>query len=370
MKIGVLTSSRADYGVYQPLLKKLKGDPRFDLEIISFGMHLQDKQGNTIEAIREDNYNKIYTIGTMPRGDSVFDIASGYGALVSDFALFWKEHTFDLIFALGDRWEMSAAVQASIPFELKIAHLYGGETTLGATDNIYRHQISLVAKYHFTGADLFSERVRELIGKKDGIHTVGSISLENIHNIDLPSWSKVKELFSIPFDEFILVTFHPESVGASKNGNYAQIVFAVLKELSNQQNILITGANSDVMSSLYNQYFERLQKLSPANVKLVPVLGKLNYFKAMQQCSLMLGNTSSGIVEAASFNKWVINVGKRQKGRIRNKNIVDVPFDEQKIIEAISSIRYPMYVDNNIYYRENSVENIINVIASIENDKY
>ena len=124
MKIGVLTCTRADYGIYRPLLTKIKADTRFDLEIIAFGMDLQASQGNTIEALLKDWYAKIKKVGSMHEGDSIFDIAYGYGALVSDFARFWQEHYFDHIFALGDRWEMSAAVQASIPYKLKIAHLH------------------------------------------------------------------------------------------------------------------------------------------------------------------------------------------------------------------------------------------------------
>lgn len=367
MKIGVLTSSRADYGIYQPLLTKLSDDARFHLEIIAFGMHLQENQGNTIENIRKDGYSKIHTVGIMPENDGIFDISFGYGQLVSDFARFWREHTYDLIFTLGDRWEMSAAVQASIPFELKIAHIHGGETTLGATDNIYRHQISLASIYHFTAAEPFSERLKALIGTNDGVHTVGSISLEDLDSMQLPQWSVIKGQFKIPFDEFILVTFHPESVGASRNEDYAQIAFTVLEKLSGEYNILITGANSDVMGSLFNQQYERLQELYPAKIKLVSTLGKLNYFKAMNHCTFMLGNTSSGIVEAASFKKWVINAGDRQKGRLRNENVLDVSFEPKKILEMVTQVvDLQPYEGDNKYVKLGTTDMIIEILS---NDK-
>jgi len=364
MKIAVLTSSRADYGIYQPLLAKLKADARFKLEIIAFGMHLQKKQGNTIRDIRRDDYSKIHLVGAMPENDKVFDIAYGYGALLSDFAHFWKQHNYDLIFALGDRWEMSAAVQSSIPYELKIAHVHGGETTLGATDNIYRHQISLAAHYHFTAAEPFSERVKCLINKNNGVYTVGSISLEDLKNLELPDWSEVKKHFNIPFDEFILVTFHPESVGSSMNEFYAKLTYAVLEELIRRHNILITAANSDVMGSLFNQQFELLQEQHPEKIKLVSALGKLNYFKAMQRCSFMLGNTSSGIVEAASFRRWVLNVGDRQKGRLRNENVIDVPFETEKILNAVSQVGdRDDYKGENIYVMPGTTDSIIKIIS-------
>ena len=364
MKVGILTSSRADYGIYQPLLSKLKADSRFQLEIIAFGMHLQANQGDTFSAVEKDNHATIHRVGIMPDGDSVCDIASGYGRLVIDFANFWKNKSFDLIFALGDRWEMSAAVQATIPFELKIAHIGGGETTLGATDNIYRHQITLASYYHFTSTKVYSTRVRALIDKQEEVYTVGSGSLEGIESLTFPEWSEIREQFGIPFDDFLLVTFHPESVGASKNEFYSLVVFKSLEEISKKSNILITRANSDAMGSLFNRQFERLQDLYPEKIKLVSSLGKLNYFKAMQQCTLMLGNTSSGIVEAASFRKWVINVGDRQKGRLRNENVIDVKFETEKILHAVSQVgNRDDYKGENKYVMPGTTDNIIKIIS-------
>jgi GDP/UDP-N,N'-diacetylbacillosamine 2-epimerase (hydrolysing) len=256
MKIGVLTSSRADYGIYLSLLDKLKFDNRFQIEIIAFGMHLQNSQGNTIDQIIKHGFEVIHNVGEMPESDGIVHVSKGYGKMVVSFAEFWSQNKFDLVFALGDRWEMSAAVQASIPFEVKIGHIHGGETTLGATDNIYRHQITLASTYHFTAAEVFSERVISILGSSKNVHTVGSISLENIDKIKLPSWDSVKEKFNILFDDFVLVTFHPESVGASMNKNYAGVISNVLKSLSNEHNILVTKANSDAMGSLFNDCFQ------------------------------------------------------------------------------------------------------------------
>jgi len=364
MKIGVLTSSRADYGIYLPLLDKLKFDQKFQLEIIAFGMHLQDSQGKTIDQIIKDGFNVIHKVGEMPLSDGVVDVSKGYGNLVIDFAEFWSHNKFDLVLALGDRWEMSAAVQASIPFEVKIGHIHGGETTLGATDNIYRHQITLASTFHFTAAEVFSKRVISILGSNKNVHTVGSISLEDLDKLRLPSWDTVMDRFDIPFNDFVLVTFHPESVGASRNEDYAKIAFKVLEELSKQHNVLITGANSDAMGSLFNMQFKRLEEQHPKKIKLVSALGKLNYFKAMQQCTFMLGNTSSGIIEAASFRKWVINVGDRQKERLRSDNVLDIPFESEKIFEAITSLsKLGAYGGVNRYVKERTTDMIIEIIS-------
>ena len=366
MKIGILTSSRADYGIYLPLLDKLKFDQRFQLEIIAFGMHLQKSQGNTIAQIIKDGFEVIHKIGEMPESDGVIDISKGYGNLVVSFADFWSQNKFDIVFALGDRWEMSAAVQASIPFEVKLAHIHGGETTLGATDNIYRHQITLASTFHFTAAEVFSERVISILGSDKNVHTVGSISLEDINQLQLPSWDSVKEKFAIPFDDFILVTFHPESVGSSMNKHYASVISDVLEILAKEHNVLVTKANSDALGSLFNDCFKQLQEEYPQKLKLVSALGKLNYFKAMEKCDFMLGNTSSGIIEAASFGKYVVNVGDRQKGRLRNENVVDVRFDREEILLAITNrmVQRGCYSGTNKYVTHGTTYAIIEEILN------
>ena len=367
MKIGVLTSSRADYGIYLPLLDKLKLDQRFQLEIIAFGMHLQNSQGNTIDQIIKDGFDVIHKVGEMPEKDGVIDISKGYGNMIVSFAEFWSKNKYDVVLALGDRWEMSAAVQASIPFEVKIGHIHGGETTLGATDNIYRHQITLASTYHFTAAEIFSERVSSILGSEKNVHTVGSISLEDIDKLQLPSWDSVKEGFDISFDDFILVTFHPESVGAVMNMHYASVISDVLKILVKENNVLVTKANSDAMGSLFNDSFQQLHEEYPQKLKLVSALGKLNYFKAMDKCDFMLGNTSSGIIEAASFGKYVVNVGDRQKGRLRSNNVEDVRFKKEEILKAISNITIRgSFRGTNMYDTQGTTEAIIKIISRNE----
>ena len=367
MKIGVLTSSRADYGIYLPLLDKLKFDQRFQLEIIAFGMHLQKSQGNTINQIIKGGFKVIHKVGEMPESDGVVDISKGYGNMIVSFAEFWSKNKYEVVLALGDRWEMSAAVQASIPFEVKIGHIHGGETTLGATDNIYRHQITLASTFHFTASEVFSERVISILGSDKNVHTVGSISLEDINQLQLPSWDSVKEKFAIPFDDFILVTFHPESVGASMNKHYASVISDVLEILTKEYNVLVTKANSDALGSLFNDCFKQLQEEYPHKLKLVSALGKLNYFKAIEKCDFMLGNTSSGIIEAASFGKYVVNVGDRQKGRLRNENVIDVQFESNEIQLAIKSVAKRLqYSGRNKYVRLSTTETIVNVISQDE----
>lgn len=365
MKIGALTSSRADYGIYRPLLEKLATNNRFDLHIIAFGMHVLAIHGKTVNEIDKDNFGTLHQVEGMPTDDSRLAIAKGYGNIVKSFATFWSQNDFDYVLTLGDRWEMSAAVQASIPFEVKLAHIHGGEATLGATDNIYRHQISLAASLHFTAATEFSNRIKELTGEGENIHTVGSISLERLETMKLPAWSEVAQKFDIPFKRFILTTIHPESVNAVKNAYYADLIEEVISKSSVEHNFLITKANADVMGTIYNEKLEALAAKHPKRIKVVSSLGKLNYFSAMKCSDFLVGNTSSGIIEAASFQKWVINLGDRQKGRLRSGNVLDVPFDKDAINAAIKKVEtLGVYEGANKYVQANSADKVIEILLT------
>src|SRR5690606_5753673 len=145
MRVAVLTSSRADFGIYLPLLNRLKEDPFFQLEIIAFGTHLSKFHGYTLDQIKESGFTTIHEISSLLTNDDEVSIATSFGLTVLKFADFWDKHSYDWVLCLGDRFEMAAAVQAGIPFGVRFAHLHGGETTLGAIDNIYRHQTSLAS---------------------------------------------------------------------------------------------------------------------------------------------------------------------------------------------------------------------------------
>lgn len=365
IKTGILTSSRADYGIYKPLLSKLSLDNRFDLTIIAFGMHLQKQHGCTIDAIRADHFGNIHEVEGMPEKDSQLEIGRGYGQLIVHFSEYWSQNEFDFVFALGDRFEMSAAVQAGIPFGVNFSHLHGGETTLGAIDNIYRHQITLVSSNHFVATQSFKEKVESITGKEEGVYSVGALSLDGIEKIQLPSWDTVRQKFKIPDKKFILVTFHPETVRVEKNEEYCQVVFETLEILCKQVHIVITLSNADTMGSLYRNSSIALKEKHPHNISIVHSFGKEYYFTAMNASEMLLGNTSSGIVEAASFNKYVINVGDRQAGRQRSKNVIDVPFNKIRIIDCFREIQEDSFFSGkNEYYKSNTAYEIIEILAN------
>ena len=366
MKIGVLTSSRADYGIYLPLLDKLKTDPYFVIELIAFGSHLTKNHGYTIDDIVEDEYDTIYEIVSLINDDSENGIAISYGKTVLEFAKFWATNKFDLVFCLGDRFEMSAAVQASIPFGVKLAHFHGGETTLGAIDNVYRHQITIASKFHFVSTDDHLRKVRELTGSSDYVYNVGSLSLANIKTFETQDRLVFLDKYGIENAPYLLATFHPETVSVNNNIVFAKEMKNTLSVLSDEINVVITMPNADTMGSLYRKEIYELKSTKPDKIFVVENFGKTDYFNAMFHCSFLLGNTSSGIIEAASLSKNVINVGNRQKGRAQSANVHNIDYDLKEIIGAYIEIsKQSVYTEKNIYYKPRTVDIIINALKFI-----
>ena len=367
MKVAVLTSSRADYGIYTPLLKGFSTDSRFEVEIIAFGMHLLPEYGNTVQRIEEDGFGKIHRVEGFQYGDDPQSVTANYGRLILNFAEFWKNHSYDWVICLGDRFEMSAAVQSGIPFEVKFAHLHGGETTLGVKDDIYRHQISLASALHFTAAEQFAEKLKAITGMSDNIYNVGALSLDGIEKQRFIDWEETRLKFNIPAGEFILITFHPETVGTERNSLYVEEISKALRELKDKYLLVITLPNADAMGSLYRQSFEQMQQEFPERVVLIENFGRNYYFSAMKASAFLLGNTSSGILEAASFGKFAVNVGERQAGRLRSDNVMDVGFDSAEIVKLCKrAAEMDEFRGVNRYAGKNTAESIKEIIYESE----
>jgi GDP/UDP-N,N'-diacetylbacillosamine 2-epimerase (hydrolysing) len=367
MKIAVLTSSRADYGIYSSLINQLKGDDFFDLTIIAFGMHTSTIFGNTIEEVRKDGFLKIHEINSLLSSDDVGSIASSYGLTLLKFGDYWDKNKYDLVFCIGDRFEMSAAVQAGIPFAVPFAHIHGGETTLGAIDNIYRHQISLASKFHFVSTSLYAKKIKEILGFEKGIFNVGSLSLDEIDSFQCLEEKVLREVYDFPEGEYVLVTFQPETIEFSKNEQFAIVIHEALSNLIHEVNFVITMPNADTQGSKFRRAILNLKGKFPSKISVVESFGKKNYFSAMKYASLLLGNSSSGIIEAASFNKFVINVGDRQKGRVTSGNVINCEFTLTEIISATKEgLRKGAFKGPNIYKKSGASSTIINILKSID----
>lgn len=372
MKIGILTSSRADFGIYTPLIEQLTQDSYFSLEIIAFGTHLSKNHGATLSEIEQVQNAVIRTIPTEIADGSPADIAAAYSNVVEQFSTFWANNTYDLVLCLGDRYEMNGAVQAGIPFSVKFGHFHGGEKTLGAIDNIYRHQISLASAYHFTAAEAFSERVRSLIDTDpETVFTVGSMSLSDLETYELYSRETFNAKFSIPDRPFILCTVHPETVEANESDHFSDVLIETFEELKKLCHLVVNLPNADTYGAIFRSKLERFGDENPETVTLIESFGKKGYFTAMKASLFLLGNSSSGIIEAASFAKFAINIGNRQKGRLQSGNVIDVPFDCEKIVSAAKELldNPRNFSGKNEYVQRDTIPTILHLLKSIGDGK-
>jgi GDP/UDP-N,N'-diacetylbacillosamine 2-epimerase (hydrolysing) len=357
MEIAILTSSRADFGFYKPLLNLLKKQSKINYNLIVFGTHLAPGYGYTIDNIKASGYGNITEVQAVPNGDKAIDIVKTIGNTYLKFADFWGQTDPDLILCIGDRYEMFAAVSASIPFNIPIAHISGGEETLGAIDNVYRHSLSLMAKYHFTNTQCNAERVTQITGSSKNVYHTGSLAVDNIKETKLYNSDEFKNLFNFDLEQpFILFTFHPETVNYKMNSEYALIMGDVLMGL--KCNVLVTMPNADTMGGVIRDELYKVASKN-SNIYLVESLGSRGYYSALNKCVLVLGNSSSGIVEAASFSKYVINVGDRQLGRECGDNVIHCKIDKNEILKQIKGIKDLSPLDTKNIYGDGEASNKI-----------
>jgi len=365
MKIAVLTSTRSDYGNYRQLLKALKKDIFFDVTIIVFGTHLSHNHGFTVKNIYDDGYfNSIIEKNIIPEGDTPFSICKTMSKVIAGLAPIWRDNFYDLVFCLGDRYEMFAACACIVPYNLKLAHISGGEQTLGAIDDVFRHSITHMSTYHFTTTEDYRQRVVNLKGSDKNVYNTGSLNIDNLVNTKLLSKEEFKKQFGIDINlPSILITFHPETISYKKNEVYIHELISALNEIHGYQ-LIITMPNADTMGNMIR---DKLKAFISSNKHVIGVesFGSLGYFTCMKYCSFMLGNTSSGFVEAAFFSKYVINIGNRQNGRINNNNIINCEINAKKILAAVKNYKnYNLVQNSKIYGDGNSARQIIQIIKN------
>jgi GDP/UDP-N,N'-diacetylbacillosamine 2-epimerase (hydrolysing) len=370
MNIGVLTSSRADFGIYLPLLKKIQEDHFFNLDIIAFGTHLSEQHGYTKTSILESGFIIKHELETTPNEDTEEAISKSIGETIIKFATFWAEHKneFDLVLCLGDRYEMFAAVTAGIAFNINFAHIHAGEKTLGAIDNIFRHSITFASKLHFTSTEEYKTRVLEMLDTEyKNVTNVGALSLDTLSDFIPLTKEEFQNKWGIDFSiPTVLTTFHPETVANSLNKEYSEIISDIILNYTNSGvQFLITMPNADTFGSIIRKVFE--EKLAKnERVYLLENLGTKGYFSAMKHCKFLFGNTSSGIIEAASFNKYVINVGDRQKGRVSSYNVINAGIKYNELLLVFNKLLLlNNWEGSNIYFIGNAADNIIKVLKNI-----
>lgn len=361
-KVAVLTCGRSDFSIYLPLLLDLESRENISLYLIAFGSHTSHYHGYTVNQIQEYGFSNVITVDATLGDDKPDSIAISMGLTSINLAHIWKAYSFDLVFCLGDRYEMFAAVSSAVHFNLDIVHLHGGERTLGAIDNQFRHAITSMANYHFVSCEEHKDRVCEIVEDGvDEIYNVGALSLQNLKSTPLLDIDEFSDQFNIDLKKpTALVTYQPETTCLSANINNVKELLAVFDELDEQ--ILLTLPNNDAMGAYVRETLLEYGRSSDKTY-IYDFLGVNGYYSAMKYCSYLLGNTSSGIIEAASFNRYVINVGDRQKGRHASSNVYHSPCKKEDIVAIVDKVKsLGKYEGENIYYKPDTLQRIIKTL--------
>lgn len=368
-KIAVVTSGRADYGIYLPLLKALDAADDFELSLLVTGMHLSPEFGMTVRAIEQDGYRIAERIECLLSSDSPEGIALSMGLGVQGFARALQRTRIDLLVVLGDRFEMHAAALAALPFNIPVAHIHGGELTRGAIDESLRHSLTKLSHLHFVTTEEYRQRVLQLGEEPWRVTICGAPSLDNLQQLSLLTPDQLKQRFGIlPTPETLLVTYHPVTLEYSAAEAQVEALLEALKQSGRP--VLFTLGNADTAGRLLNQKIQQFAARSP-QAAVVENLGIQGYFSVMQVVAAMVGNSSSGIIEAASFGLPVVNIGIRQQGRTRGGNVIDTGNGTEQILAGIGRAISPEFRSGlqgmvNPYGCGNAAEAIVAKLRDVE----
>ena len=372
IRICVVSSSRADYGILKNLILDLNLSNKFDLKVIVTGSHLSHEHGYTIKEIISDGIKVDEKVPTIIKTDTSIDIANIFSNTVSKMVVSISNLKPDLILLLGDRYEILATAISATILKIPIAHIHGGEITEGATDNAMRHCLTKLSHIQFVSNQIYKDRIMQMGEAPSHIHNVGALGVENLKNLKLINFDELQKRLNFKFlKKNILITYHPVTLDKKPTIG----IDCILKVLNKFHDIglIFTLSNADIEGSLINKKILEFTN-GKSNAVSFFSLGQIKYFSCLKHCDLVLGNSSSGIIEAPAFNKFTINVGNRQKGRLKSKSVFDVEINERKIEKILNKIlNNDLDINENYflnpYYKTNTKKNILKTLYTTDYSK-
>ena len=336
-KICIFTSTRAEWGLQQGLAELIRDADNLQLQLLVSGSHLSAKLGMTIDEVEAAGFHIDERVDILKFGDSPIGICQTMGLALSGYGEALQRLSPDLLVILGDRYESFCLAAAAQVLRIPIAHIHGGETTEGAVDEAFRHSITKMAQIHFTSCEVYRNRVMQLGEAPESVFNVGALGIENIRKIQCLTRAELEASlqFSLQAPVF-LVTFHPVTLEHATAGAQVQQLFDALDRFPEHQ-IIFTKANADTDGQVINEMIDRFAAINPQRCLAVASLGLQRYLSAMKICAAVIGNSSSGILEAPIFKVPSVNIGDRQKGRLRVKSILDCKADTNAISQAIET---------------------------------
>jgi UDP-hydrolysing UDP-N-acetyl-D-glucosamine 2-epimerase len=340
--VGVVTVGRSDYGLLVPLLRAIEADPTLRLRLFVSGAHLSPEFGRTESEIEADGFAIAERVEMLLSSDAPSGVATSMGIGTIGFAQAFARERPDVLVLLGDRFETHAAAVAALPFRIPVAHLNGGELTIGALDDSLRHSITKLAHLHFVSTAEYARRVVQLGEEPWRVSVVGALSLDNVRGMARPDRSALETRFGFPATRpYLLVTFHATSPESGDAAHQSDELLAALSAC--ELPATFTLPNADAGGRAIASQIRSYVAANEGRAWLVPNFGAAAYLTAMEGATAMVGNSSSGIVEAPSFRLPVVNIGTRQQGRPRAPNIIDVGYDRASVLDGIRRATAPGY---------------------------
>ena len=336
-KICVITGTRAEYGLLRWVMQGIKDDPELRLQIIATGMHLSPEFGLTYREIEQDGFHINHKVEMLTSSDTAVGIAKSMGLGLIGFADALSELAPDVIVVLGDRFEIFSAVTACLVARIPVAHLHGGEATEGSTDEALRHSITKMSHLHFVAAEAYRQRVIQLGEQPDRVFMVGGLGVDTINRMQLLDREALEQLLDFALgDKSLLVTFHPVTLEEGTAADQMTELLAALAELHNTQ-LVFTMPNADTDGRVLIRMIEEFVALHP-RARACTSLGSLRYFSCMKHVDGVVGNSSSGLLEAPCFQKGTINIGDRQRGRLQAASVINCKPTRQSITTALAQL--------------------------------
>lgn len=335
MIVCVFTGTRAEYGLLKRLIRLLDETSDITMQLLVSGTHLSTSHGMTVNEIIDDGFTIDERVPIPTGSMEGVSTAHAVGAGVGLFAEALERLKPDMLIVLGDRYEAFAVASAALFMRVPIAHIHGGEVTEGAFDEAIRHSISKMSHIHFPSTETYRDRLIQLGENPDSIFQVGSLGVEAAFELSLLTRQELEESLHVDLGSpFALTTFHPATLDAqSPLEQFESMLNALL--LDSELMVLLTGANADPGGDAVNRMAAEYMKSYPERLRCFPSLGQLRYLSAMQLCTVVVGNSSSGIIEAPSFGVPTVNIGNRQKGRVRAESVIDCGTGQEDISAAI-----------------------------------
>ncbi len=370
-RICFVTGSRADYGHLAPVMSEAKAHPGLTLQTVVTGQHLDTRYGGTWEIIAEDGYTIDDKADLALGGDSPLDMARVVGRGVGALAESFDRLAPDIIVVLGDRFEIFAAAQAALLLNIPLAHIHGGEATEGAVDDAIRHAITKMARLHFCAAEPYAARVRQMGEDPDHVYMVGAPGLDPIATLDYLSREALAAELGLDLSgPLFVITYHPVTL---KLGRGSAAVNALTKALGRfaETAMVFTGVNSDPGNRTINDALSAFAAEDPARRTVVASLGQRRYLSAVRESDAVIGNSSSGLIEAPALGVPTVNIGDRQKGRLRSTSVIDCPDGADAIAEAINRALDPDFQNtaktaDPPYGRGGAAKKIVSVLADVD----